>query len=123
MYSVLTQNLPFNPGQTNLDPTIAGQPSPTPLVITGPLDPKIDSIGAVVGKVISFLYPIAAILLLLYLIWSGFSFIFARGDAEKVKNAKARITAAVIGFLLLISAYFVTRLFSMIFGLDSSMFE
>lgn len=75
------------------------------------------TVADVVGRVLEFLYPFSALLLFLYLLWGGYDFLLSGGNPEKIKAGKAKITAALIGFLLLIVSYFVVRLISIIFGL------
>nr|MBP9690945.1 hypothetical protein [Candidatus Woesebacteria bacterium] len=68
--------------------------------ITGPLV-DIESLTDVVNVVTTFLYPFAGVILLLILIWGGYDYLSSGGDPEKVKSGQAKITAGVIGFVLL----------------------
>ncbi|HLL60962.1 MAG TPA: pilin [Candidatus Nitrosocosmicus sp.] len=80
----------------------------------------INNIGDLVNKFTDFLYPIAGVLLFLYLAWGGFDFLLSRGDKERVEKGKAKITAAIIGFILLVLSYVLVRIIASVFGLTSA---
>ncbi len=85
--------------------------------ITGPLDPNINTLGDLVNRVVQFLIPLAAVVLLLVLIWAGYDYLTAQGSAEKIKSAQAKIGSALLGFILLFLSYVIVRLIAFIFGL------
>ncbi len=100
--------------------TIGGQS------FNGLLDPSLAdangniTIGAIISRVLIVLIPIAGVILLFVLIWGGYDFMMSQGNAEKVKSAQAKITAGLIGFILLILSFFIVRLIAKIFGLDNT---
>ena len=49
------------------------------------------------------------IIAVFFLIYSGFQYITAGGDAEKVKKARAGIVNAVIGIIIVVAAFFIIR--------------
>lgn len=67
---------------------------------TDPLDP-VGSFGTWLGSLISITMTVAAILVLLYLLWGGLEWISAGGDSGKIQKARERITQAVIGIIVL----------------------
>ncbi|MBI4009024.1 hypothetical protein HY357_02225 [Candidatus Roizmanbacteria bacterium] len=85
--------------------------------ITGPLPSDINTLGAIVNRVVQFLIPLAVIILLLVFIWGGYDYMMSQGNPEKVKSAQAKFTTAIIGFILLVTSYVLVRLISIIFGL------
>lgn len=87
--------------------------------IQGPLDPKIQNLGDLISRILSFIIPLAGIVLLFVLIWGGFDYMMSQGNPEKLKGAQAKITTGLIGFFLLISSYLVVRLIAGIFGLST----
>lgn len=91
--------------------------------IEGPLKgfggQPIEKLSDVINILVVFLYPLAGILLFIFLVWGGYDFLLSGGDPEKVKSGKAKITSALIGFILLVLSFFIVRLFSYIFGLGS----
>ncbi|MCL4363977.1 pilin [Patescibacteria group bacterium] len=91
--------------------------------IQGPLQlpggQPIDNIGTLVSRVLQFLLPLAGVVLLFVFIWGGYDFMMSQGNPEQVKNARAKITTGLIGFVILILSYFIVRLLATIFGLPS----
>ncbi len=90
--------------------------------IKGPLDPKINTVGDVINRLLEVLVPIAGIILLFVLIWGGYEFMMSQGNPEKIKGAQAKITTGIIGFILLVISFFLVRLIAKIFGLDTGLF-
>lgn len=76
-----------------------------------------DTLGGLVNTVIQFLIPLSAVILLFVLIWGGYEFLMSRGEPGKVKSAQAKITSGIIGFVIIILAYSITKLLAFIFNL------
>ena len=101
-----------------LSPTVADKIVIGGQEIEGPLRGNFNTPASVVNVVMSkLLVPLIAVILLLVFISGGYDFMLSRGNPEKIKTAQAKLTAAIIGFVILVSAYFVTKLISQIFGL------
>ena len=64
----------------------------------------------------------SAVILFIVFIWGGYDFMMSGGSPDKIKSARAKITAGLIGFVLLIAAFVIVRLASYIFGLGSTIF-
>lgn len=90
--------------------------------IQGPLDSKIDSLGEIISKALGFIMPMAGIVLLFVLISGGYDYMISQGNAEKMKSAQAKITSGIIGFILLIASFLITRIIALIFGLGEGIF-
>lgn len=86
--------------------------------IIGPLGDEITNLGDLVNKLVDFIIPLSGIILLLVLIWGGYDYLLSHGDPEKVKSGKAKITTGIIGFIIIILAYTLTKLIAYIFGMQ-----
>lgn len=62
-------------------------------------------IGTLINGVLSFVMVIAALLVFLYLIMGGIEWITSGGDKTKTENARNKITAAVVGLIILAASY------------------
>ena len=93
-----------------------------PVAIQGPLDSRIDSLGEIISKALAFIMPMAGIVLLFVLISGGYDYMMSQGNADKMKSAQAKITSGIIGFILLIMSFLITRLIAFIFGLGGGIF-
>jgi len=93
------------------------QPSGAPrtIAIQGPLV-GINSLADIVTVLMSFLYPFAGVILLGVVVWGGFDLLTSRGESEKLNSGRAKITAGIIGFVLLAASYILARVFGFIFG-------
>jgi hypothetical protein len=78
------------------------------------------SFGELLGTLIPNLFILAGAILLVLLIIGGFGIILSAGKGEKEGIMKNRqlIVASLIGFLLIISSYWIIRIVSVITGLN-----
>jgi len=90
--------------------------------INGPLDPSVDSLGKIITTALSFLMPVAGIILLFVLISGGYDYMLSQGNADKMKSAQGKLTSGIVGFILLIISFLITRLIASIFGLGGGIF-
>lgn len=86
-----------------------------PVTISGPLV-GINNITDLVGKITTFLIPLAGIILFGIIVWGGYDVLMSGGSPDKVSAGKQKITAGIVGFVLLVSSYFMAKLLGYIFG-------
>ena len=79
------------------------------------------SLGELISKALPYVFGIAGILLLIYLVLGGFQLMTSRGDPKGVAGAWSKITYAFIGFIIVALSFVLTRFIGQIFGL--SVFE
>lgn len=86
---------------------------------SGLKDLKFKFEGAKLGDVLSGLldivFFIAIFLAFYWLVWGAFQYIMARGNKEELAKARARITWAIIGLLVVIVAYLIATYAAEIF--------
>ncbi len=70
---------------------------------------SVSTIGGAISLFMSVIIRIALPLIILFFIWSGLMFIFARGNPEKIKVAKNMFFYTVIGTLLILGAWVITN--------------
>lgn len=83
--------------------------------VKGPLV-GYSNIGDIINNVVPFIMTLAGIILFFVLMWGGLDYVTSQGQPEKLKSANAKITAGVIGFVLLVLSFLITRILSYIFG-------
>jgi len=76
-------------------------------------------IGTVITKLFPYIFWVTGILLLVYLLLGGLQLMFAAGDPKKVQGAWGKITNAVIGFVIIFIAYWVTQLIGKVFNIQA----
>ena len=79
-------------------------------------------LGSIIGAVLPYIFGAAGIALLIYLILGGLQLMISRGDPKAMQSAQAKITNALIGFVIIIFAFFIVQLFGQLFGLQSTPF-
>ena len=82
------------------------------------LDPNLVTVGDLINKLLPFIYALAALILFGILLWGGYDFILSRGEPDKINGARMKITAGIIGFVLLVISYVLVRLIGYIFGIN-----
>ncbi|HSI20833.1 MAG TPA: pilin [Verrucomicrobiae bacterium] len=70
----------------------------------------ISLIEKMTTNIVDFLFLIGGILAIIYLLWSGITYITAGGSAEKAKLARSGIINAVIGIIVMMGTFFIIRL-------------
>ncbi len=75
------------------------------------------NLGEVVSRLIIYSLSLAGILLLAFLIKGGFDFLTSAGDPKKMESAKNAITMAVVGFIIIVAAFWITQIVNYVFGL------
>jgi len=66
-------------------------------------------INKIIGNLISAAIGFLGVLLFVYLLWGGFLWMTAGGDTSKVKDATAVIRNAIIGLVIIASAYAIAN--------------
>lgn len=74
-------------------------------------------LGFIISSLLPYLFVFAGLALLVYLILGGFQLLTSGGDPKAVDSAKGKITAAVIGFLIIFTSYWLVQILQVIFGL------
>ena len=74
--------------------------------------------GALINSILSIVMVVALLLVLLYLILGGIEWITSGGDKGKTESARNKITAAVIGIIILAAAYALVTLVAWVLGFD-----
>lgn len=104
------------PGSSNEPSQTLVSPSGIPSTLTG----DISNTGAVLFQTgISWLLYIATTLAIIMLMWGGIQWITSSGDPEKLSSAKRKLTFAIIGLVISLSAFFIVRVVITILGGDA----
>ncbi len=68
--------------------------------------------------IVNIIFFVAGVALLFYLIASGLSMMTSRGDPKALEAAKARLTYAVYGFIIVFTAYWIVQIIGFLLGLN-----
>lgn len=73
-------------------------------------------LGRLLSVFIQIVIIAAGLLVFVYLAFGGIKYITSGGDKEAVAGAKSVITTAIIGLLLVVSAFAITLIIEKVFG-------
>lgn len=79
-------------------------------------DSQLNSVGGILTKLLPYIYVAAGLYLLVILIWGGIILMTAAGDQNKMKEGYGKITAGIIGFVIIFVSYFVAQIVQVILG-------
>ena len=83
----------------------------SPTGIKNPIAP-IDSIPGLIHKILDGLIMIGMPVIALAIVYSGFLFVFARGNPEKLKKAKDALLWTVVGGAVLLGSWAIAKMIS-----------
>jgi len=75
-------------------------------------------VSQIIFSLFPYLFIIAGLLLLFYLIAGGFQMMIAAGDEKGLAEAKGKITNALVGFLLLFISFWLVQIIEVILGIQ-----
>lgn len=77
------------------------------------------SIGTAIGGLISFIFILAAITALIFLLIGGIRWITSGGDKSNIEGARDSIIAAIVGLVIIFLSYVILNLvLHFLFGFD-----
>jgi hypothetical protein len=74
------------------------------------------SLGDIINAAMGYIFAFAGIGVLLMVIAAGYSMLTSAGNSKKIDAGKQRLTNAIIGFVIIAVAYFVTQIAGRILG-------
>jgi len=78
--------------------------------IQNPLPEDVDTISGLLELIIkNIILPIGSILVVVMIIFTGFKFVVARGNEEKLREAKSALTWTVVGAAVLLGSWVIAE--------------
>jgi hypothetical protein len=78
-----------------------------------------DTLGSIINTAIPFVIAAAGIGLLVVIIGGGFTLLTSSGDTKKMEAGKQQLTNGVIGFIVIIVAYWLVQIAGNVLGIKS----
>lgn len=76
------------------------------------------TIANIISALIILVLIIAALVFFFMLVWGGISYITSGGDKAQTEAARGRITAALIGLVIVFAAWAIINLVNIFFGIN-----
>ena len=64
---------------------------------------------AMITSIMNIVLTIGVVAVLFYLIWGGIEYITSGGDKSKTEGARNKITSAIVGLIILVSAWAILQ--------------
>ncbi|MGD9129686.1 MAG: hypothetical protein PVJ09_04330 [Candidatus Woesebacteria bacterium] len=87
-----------------------------PLKQESSLAEKLSTPSGIINRLLEFIFPIAGVLLFVIILWGGFEILSGAATKKSMDAGKQRVTAGLIGFLLLFASYWIIQIIEGIFG-------
>ena len=78
---------------------------------------QLSTPGGIVSRVLAFAFPLAGLILFVMLVWGGFEILIQAPSKKGIDAGKQRVSAAIIGFILLFSSYWIWQIVEVVFGI------
>ena len=75
-----------------------------------------DSTGLLVSRFALFAVAISGTIFLVKIVMAGYAYLTSAGDQTKIQNATKEITNALIGLVIVVSAFFIVQILEVIYG-------
>ncbi|MGI5826184.1 MAG: hypothetical protein ACOX50_02095 [Patescibacteria group bacterium] len=108
MKKILAQGIDFN----QLSEKLAQETKINELFLPGPTT----NVAKIISLVLGYVFIFAGLLLFFFLIAGGFQLMTSPNDEKSITSARAKITNALIGFLLLFVSYWIVQIIQTILG-------
>ena len=69
-------------------------------------------------NIINMAAVLAGVATIFFIVWGGIRFITSGGDPAKVEGARKTITYAIVGFVIIVLAFVIIKVFSGITGVE-----
>lgn len=79
---------------------------------------KIRSIADLIRIIINMIMIVAGILVFGFMLFGGIQYISSGGDKLQAQQARDKITYAIIGLIIIVAAYAVTKVMELVFGIN-----
>lgn len=73
------------------------------------LRPEFKDLGSLISAFLNLAFIIASFLSFFWLIWGAFEYLFSGGDKQRLGKARARITWAIVGLLILSVSFLLSQ--------------
>ncbi len=68
------------------------------------------SVAGVINRLLNFIFPLAGLILFVMIVWGGFEMMTGAASKKNLDAGKQRVTAAIVGFLLLFVSYWIIQI-------------
>lgn len=89
--------------------------SPSPIPAPAGLKGEFVNLASFLSGLLNITFYLATFLAFYWLVWASFQYMMAKGNKEELAKARAKITWALIGLMVIFLAYFIAKFTGEIF--------
>ena len=78
----------------------------------------LDKVQTIIGNALTIMIIVAIILVVVGIVWAGIQWAGSGGDKSKLAAARARLTWAVIGLIVVLVTFFILNFVGYLFKVD-----
>jgi hypothetical protein len=75
-------------------------------------------VQGVFSNALSLMIVAAVVLVIIFIVWSGIQWVTSNGDKGKIAAARARLTWAVIGLIIVLATFFILNFIGYLFKVN-----
>jgi len=83
----------------------------------GGIEDSVKTLPGIISTLLPIVFSLAGIILLGMIIVSGFTMLFGVSNPDQAEKAKKTLTSSIIGFVIIIAAYWIAQILETIFAL------
>jgi len=87
-------------------------------IMPNDFDTSLETPAGIINAILKYVFVLTGLILFGMLIMGGFQMLASGGNPKAAEAGKARLTSAILGFLIVFAAYWITQIVSIIFGID-----
>lgn len=76
------------------------------------------TVGSIISALIPYIFGIAGFLILIFIVLGGYQVLFSQGDPKQMAAGKDKITWAVVGFIVMFTAFWLVQLIGRILNIQ-----
>jgi hypothetical protein len=107
-----------NPIDSGVTEAVLNTLNPLKIAGTDEVTDQVSTPGGFLTRVLVFAFPLAGLILFVMIVWGGFEILSGATNKKSLDAGKQRISAAIIGFLLLFTSFWIARILEVMFGIN-----
>ena len=76
------------------------------------------TIGSIISALLPYIFGIAGFLILIYIVLGGYQVLISQGDPKLIAAGQEKITYAIVGFIVMFSAFWIVQLAGRILNIE-----
>ncbi len=113
IFFLLMAPVVFAAGANGVDSAISGLVN---TANTGGIQTSQTDLPTIIGKVVGAILAFVGVIFFCLIVWAGFGWMLAQGDEAKITKSKETIIGSVLGLIVILGAYAITKVIADVFS-------